>query len=75
VGTQKTVQSANPGTRVPRGRVAGPLIVAVDNREKYGWKFTSRPVTIERRSLPAGGISLVPGDPENQNSPRIGRSF
>jgi len=49
--TQKTVQAANPGARVPRGRAAGPLTVAVDTREKYGWKFAGRPVTLERRAL------------------------
>ena len=57
--TQKTVQSANPGARVPRGRAAGSLVVAVDNREKYGWKFASRPVTIERRTLPAGDYGAI----------------
>ena len=57
--TQKTVQSANPGARVPRGRAAGPLIVAVDNRERYGWKFASRPVTIERQTLPAGDYAAI----------------
>jgi len=36
---------------VPRGRAAGPLTVAVDTREKYGWKFAGRPVTLERRAL------------------------
>ena len=44
--TQKTAQSANPGARVPRGRSTGPLVVAVDNREKYGWKFAGRQLTI-----------------------------
>lgn len=51
--TQTTVQAANPGARVPRGRAAGPLTIAVDTREKYGWKFAGRPVTLERRALPA----------------------
>jgi hypothetical protein len=52
--TQKTVQAANPGARVPRGRAVGPLTVAVDTREKYGWRFAGRAVTVERRALPAG---------------------
>ena len=60
--TQKTVQSANPGARVPRGRAAGPLVVAVDNRERYGWKFAGRPVTIERRTLPAGDYGAIADD-------------
>ena len=60
--TQKTVQSANPGARVPRGRSGGSLVVAVDNREKYGWKFVGRQVTIERRTLPAGDYGAMAGD-------------
>ena len=60
--TQKTVQSANPGARVPQGRAAGPLTVVVDTREKYGWKFANRMVTTERRALPAGDYgALVEG--------------
>lgn len=60
--TQKTVQAANPGARVPRGRALGSLLIAVDSREKYGWKFAARPVTIERRALPAGDYGATVGD-------------
>lgn len=61
--TQKTVQAANPGARVPRGRAAGTLTVAVDTREKYGWRFAGRPVTIERRALLAADYAaLVEGN-------------
>jgi hypothetical protein len=59
--TQTTVQSANPGARVPRGRAFGPLVVAVDTREKYGWRFTGRPVTIERRALAGGDYGAIVG--------------
>jgi len=57
--TQKTVQSANPGARVPRGRGSGPLTLAVDTREKYGWRFAGRPVTIERRALLGGDYGAI----------------
>jgi ERCC4 domain len=57
--TQKTVQAANPGARVPRGRASGPLTIAVDTREKYGWKFADRLVTLERRALPGGDYAVV----------------
>ncbi len=57
--TQSTVQSANPGARVPRGRASGPLTIAVDTREKYGWRFAGRPVTIERRALAGGDYGAV----------------
>ncbi len=57
--TQATVQSANPGARIPRGRASGPLAIAVDSREKYGWRFAGRPVTIERRALPGGDYGAI----------------
>ena len=60
--TQKTAQAANPGARIPRGRSAGPLTVAIDTREKYGWKFAGRALTIERRELLAGDYAAVVGE-------------
>jgi hypothetical protein len=57
--TQKTVQAANPGARVPRGRLADSLTVVVDTREKYGWKFAGRSVSIERRALPSGDYGAM----------------
>lgn len=57
--TQATVQSANPGARVPRGRASQALVVAVDSREKYGWRFAGRLVTVERRALPGGDYGAV----------------
>ena len=60
--TQKTAQAANPGARIPRGRSAGSLTIAVDTREKYGWKFADRTLAIERRALPAGDYAAIVGD-------------
>jgi ERCC4-type nuclease len=57
--TQATAQSANPGARIPRGRASGPLAIAVDSREKYGWRFAGRQVAIERRALPAGDYGAI----------------
>jgi hypothetical protein len=57
--TQKTAQVANPGARVPRGRAAGPVTIAIDTREKYGWKFSGREVEMERRALPSGDYASV----------------
>jgi len=59
--TQKTAQTANPGARIPRGRVAGPLTIAVDTREKYGWRFAGREVELQRQALPAGDYGVVIG--------------
>jgi hypothetical protein len=60
--TQRTVHTANPGARVPRGRATGPLTIVVDTREKYGWRFTGRGVTIERRVLPGGDYGVIVED-------------
>ena len=60
--TQKTARAANPGARIPRGRSAGALTIAIDTREKYGWKFADRALVIERRALPAGDYAAIVGD-------------
>jgi ERCC4-type nuclease len=60
--TQKTAHAANPGARIPRGRAAGPLTIAIDTREKYGWKFAGRPVAMQRRALPAGDYAAIAGE-------------
>ncbi len=60
--TQHTAQAANPGARIPRGRGHGVLVVAVDTREKYGWRFADRQVTIERRALPTGDYAAIAGE-------------
>lgn len=57
--TRATVRSSNPGARVPRGRNASTLLVAVDSREKYGWRFEGRAITIERRALSAGDYAAI----------------
>src|SRR5712692_8562732 len=59
--TQKTAQAANPGARIPRGRSAGVLTIAIDTREKYDWKFADRELVIERRALPAGDYAAIMG--------------
>jgi hypothetical protein len=57
--TQKTVQGGNPGARVPRGRLSQSLTVAIDTRERYGWKFSGRDVATERRALSSGDYGLI----------------
>ncbi len=36
--------------------------MAIDTREKYGWKFAGRPVAIVHRGLPAGDYAAVSGE-------------
>jgi len=52
----------NPGARIPRGRSAGSLTIAVDTPEKYGWKFADRALVIERRTLAAGDYAAIVGE-------------
>jgi ERCC4 domain len=60
--TQKTAQSANPGARVPQGRAGvGELTVAIDTREKYGWKFSAHSARLARQALPAGDYGAMAG--------------
>lgn len=56
--TQKTVRSANPGSRVPRRRAATALHVVVDTRERYPFKFAGREVTTSRQALSAGDYAV-----------------
>lgn len=59
--TQHSVQQANPGARVPRGRAAGVMTIIVDTRERYGWGFKSHPVSTRRLALTAGDYAVLSG--------------
>jgi hypothetical protein len=56
--TQAAARRANPGGRVPRGRPVEQLRVQVDTRERYPYRFSGRPVTIERTALAAGDYAV-----------------
>ena len=43
------------GATIPRGRSAGSLTIAVDTREKYGWKF----YTLAWKGATAGDHTLL----------------
>lgn len=57
--TQKAARGANPGARVPRRR-SGPegFSIAVDTRERYGFRFAGRDVVTEKQALPAGDYGV-----------------
>lgn len=61
--TQKTMQAARPGIRVPaaRGLERRRLLIAVDSRERYAWKFPREHAQTERRDLPAGDYGIFFG--------------
>ncbi len=58
--TQKTARAARPGVRVPsrRSGTPGPLVVTVDTRERYGYRFGGREVERIRAALPAGDYAV-----------------
>jgi hypothetical protein len=61
--TQKTMAAARPGIKVPAARgLDRPLEVAVDQRERYAWKFARHPADLSRRLLPAGDYGVFAGD-------------
>lgn len=62
--TQKAARNANPGGRVPRRRVAGldALVIVVDTREQYAYRFSGRPVETRRLALPAGDYAVKAGE-------------
>jgi len=63
--TQRTARSANPGARVPRGRALHePLVVLVDSRERYPYRFANHSVERHREALPAGdyGVRATSGE-------------
>lgn len=58
--TQKAARAANPGARVPRHRsgIEG-FSIAVDTRERYGYRFAGRDVAVEKLALPAGDYAVM----------------
>ena len=61
--TQKTARTANPGGRVPRRRaLTSGFTIAVDSRERYGYRFAGRDVATERAALPAGDYAVRDDD-------------
>ncbi len=58
-----SMKGARPGVRVPQARALRQrLTVAVDNREKYAWKFADHRVELVKRSLPVGDYGMFAGD-------------
>ena len=48
--TRQTARTANPGARIPRRRTLdGPVMIAVDTRERYPYRFVHQRAPTERR--------------------------
>ena len=52
--TQKTARGANPGGRIPRRRaLSDPVMIAVDTRERYPYRFAPQGAETVRETVPA----------------------
>lgn len=62
--TARAAKGARPGVRVPKRRAAGltELMVVVDTRERYPYRFAAHPVTTSRSALAVGDYAVVVGD-------------
>jgi hypothetical protein len=61
--TAKVVRSARPGVRIPARKAAGleELVIEVDTRERYPYRFANRAVRTQRVALPAGDYAVRSG--------------
>lgn len=57
--SQRSMGAARPGLKVPAARgLDGPLEIAVDVRERYGWRFGGLQATLVKRELPVGDYGI-----------------
>jgi hypothetical protein len=57
--SQRSMGAARPGLKVPAARgLDGPLEIAVDVRERWGWRFGGLQATLVKRELPVGDYGL-----------------
>lgn len=64
--TARTARRARPGQRVPSQKASAleRLVVEVDSRERYPYRFAGRPLERRRRALAAGDYAVcVDGEP------------
>lgn len=62
--TARTARRARPGQRAPVRRAPGPrmLLIDVDTRERYGYRFAGREVECRRSALRCGDYAVRGGD-------------
>ena len=62
--TARTARTTRPGVRMPGRRASGidDLVITVDTRERYAFRFAARKATVQRRALPAGDYGVLDGD-------------
>lgn len=59
--TRKVVTTARPGARIPGRRASGiaELVIVVDTRERYPYRFSRQQATTVRKALSAGDYAVV----------------
>jgi hypothetical protein len=63
--TRKVATTARPGARIPGRRISdlpGPLVIVVDTRERYPYRFAKQRAETERAALPAGDYAVRDAD-------------
>jgi ERCC4 domain len=62
----KTTRTSRPGIRIPTRRAAGQreVIIYVDTRERYPYKFAKQQAITQRRALPCGDYGVVDDNDE-----------
>ncbi len=62
--TRNTAKQARPMAKVPTARASGVegMMIDVDSRERYPWKFSTQQASTERRALPAGDYAVRSDD-------------
>ena len=62
--TRKVVTTARPGARIPGRRASGitELLIVVDSREHYPYRFSKQQATTERAALGAGDYGVRAAD-------------
>lgn len=60
----RTTARARPGVRVPTRRASSrhDLVIAVDTRERYPWRFARQQATTRRQALPGGDYGVFRGE-------------
>jgi hypothetical protein len=60
----RTTVKARPGVRVPTRRASGraELVIAVDSRERYPWRFSRQQARTQRRALTVGDYGVFYDD-------------
>lgn len=60
--TQAAARRANPGGRVPRRRSLADVVVTIDTRERYPYRFVAQAARTERVALAAGDYGARDGE-------------